>query len=860
MKKSRITLLLILILCLALSFSAFAGCTTPGGTPGGTPDNPDNPSDPSTTAVYLTGISVTKPPKTAYFVGEELSLAGAEAIAHYSDGTTKTVALTESMIDASAVDTDVVGTYTVLVSYTEGDVTVKGSFTVAVAVKVISVEGVKLSVDKTTLDIGDTAKASATVSPADATDASVIYSSSNSSIVAIDAAGNIVAKGAGEATISVTTLDGFKSASVKVTVNAPVYVPPYTLVKTFAELKDAVANVASGEQIRLGADIVWDDDAVITIEAKELLLNLNGFNVTNMGSFALTVAGGAKVTIDDLSALKNGSMTTAEGVDDQAKMIKVDGASLTLAAGTFNTKMGLAVYGTFEAQTGTYSYLNVGADAVVNQSSEDYPYCIYLGYEVVGGARAANGIVVDIYGTVNGAFTLNGLVKAHDQGAPVVNFYDGCVVEAKESGAVYGAGYAIWNVYGGTIVGESNAFGMKAGQLNISGGTVKATGTLSIPTDPHGNGINASGCAIQLESNAGYAGKIEVSITGGTIESANGHAIYEYGTAAGQIKSIDVAGATFKTAGSIFNVTEHCDGVVDVVGEYEDLGFVASIGTKFYTSLDAALAVAKDLADATIDLYADATITNAVTVAGNLTLNTNGFNVDAGAIVANRPFHMGAGASLTINANGSTFTVGEYGLVNVPVDVANVSIALNGGAYVGETANGALIRLRQGNGTVAVALHNMSYDDETGYIISGDGFDGTGTILVKDSAFNANAGFAISSDGTLEMEITGCEIETNGVALESCAMITTISDCTITVAPGVTISTAPSAAVAASHGGTVIVENCTIDGTMEAVYSTYSSGANGQSTISAKNNTLAGTIVYTQVSMDYTGDNSITIE
>ena len=82
-------------------------------------------------AVTLTGISVTAPEKTTYTVGEELTLDGLKVTASYSDNTGKDV--TEAAdVDTSACDMNAAGTYTVTVSYTEGEVTKTDSFEITV--------------------------------------------------------------------------------------------------------------------------------------------------------------------------------------------------------------------------------------------------------------------------------------------------------------------------------------------------------------------------------------------------------------------------------------------------------------------------------------------------------------------------------------------------------------------------------------------------------------------------------------------------------------------------------------------------------------------------------------------------------
>ncbi|MCD7841999.1 MAG: Ig-like domain-containing protein [Lachnospiraceae bacterium] len=81
------------------------------------------------------------------------------------------------------------------------------------------VTGIALSTASLTLDTGSSQTITATVSPANATNTAVSYSSSNTAVATVDTNGKITAVSAGTATITVTAQDGSgKSAAVTVTV------------------------------------------------------------------------------------------------------------------------------------------------------------------------------------------------------------------------------------------------------------------------------------------------------------------------------------------------------------------------------------------------------------------------------------------------------------------------------------------------------------------------------------------------------------------------------------------------------------------------------------------------------------------
>ena len=92
----------------------------------------------------------------------------------------------------------------------------------------VSVTGVTLDKTEVTIEVEDAdVKLVATVLPENAIDKSVTWSSSDESVATVDEEGTVRAVAAGEATITVTTVDGGKTATcdVKVTAPAPILTP-----------------------------------------------------------------------------------------------------------------------------------------------------------------------------------------------------------------------------------------------------------------------------------------------------------------------------------------------------------------------------------------------------------------------------------------------------------------------------------------------------------------------------------------------------------------------------------------------------------------------------------------------------------
>jgi len=105
---------------------------------------------------------------------------------------------------------------------------------------------------------------------------------------------------------------------------------------------------------------------------------------------------------------------------------------------------------------------------------------------------------------------------------------NGGSVTSAHSGAIYHPQTGTLTINGGTVSGYEAGIAMKSGTLTVAGGSVICTGPDSTPTTGYSNGVNASGAAIQIESSADYVGNVVVNVTGGTVKSNNGAAIYEY--------------------------------------------------------------------------------------------------------------------------------------------------------------------------------------------------------------------------------------------------------------------------------------------------------------------------------------------
>ena len=185
----------------------------------------------------------------------------------YWTSSDQTVATVDNTGKVSAVK---VGSATITVTTEDGGKTATCSVTVKE--KVYPVTGVTL--DKTSVELteGDVTVFTATVTPSNASNKNVYWTSSDSSVATVDNAGKVTAVKAGSATITVTTEDGGKTATCKVTVKKKIYpVTGVTLDKTSTELTEGDVTILTATVNPFNAsnkNVYWtsSDQSVATVD------------------------------------------------------------------------------------------------------------------------------------------------------------------------------------------------------------------------------------------------------------------------------------------------------------------------------------------------------------------------------------------------------------------------------------------------------------------------------------------------------------------------------------------------------------------------------------------------------------------
>ena len=291
-------------------------------------------------------------------------------------------------------------------------------------------------------------------------------------------------------------------------------------VKAYKTLADAVAVAQDGQTVRLLADVA---ESSIKVNAN-ITIDLNKMTVT--GSFVtygeVTIQNG---TIDVPNGKTNyayGKLTLAD-VDITGKA-----ASSSLLSVNYNGSV------------------TIDKDSTIVADSEQghFPAVFIKGQDDRGKTYAPE---LNIYGTVQSAKTPAIQGNGTDRGVSHVNVFEGAVVKS-ETLAIYLPQPCEVNITGGLVEGYCG-IGIKSGTLNISGGTVRGVANDNVIGDEYSqtNGISYDGSAIMIDSYIGYAGQVQINISGNAVvESKYSTAIREIGNDKSQtnLVGLDITGGT----------------------------------------------------------------------------------------------------------------------------------------------------------------------------------------------------------------------------------------------------------------------------------------------------------------------------
>ena len=208
----------------------------------------------------------------------------------------------------------------------------------------VCVSAVTLDTNSITLVEGDSQTLTATISPSNAENQKVLWSSSNSSVATVKE-GVVTAIKPGSATITVKSDDGGKTATCEVTVNAKVYpVTSIVLDKTSHEMTE-------GDEFTLTATINPSNATNKNVSWKSS--NTSVATVSN-GKVTAVKAGSATITV----TTEDGSKTATCEVTVNAKVYPVTSVSLSKSSATLTEGESLTLTATVNPSNATNK--NVG--------------------------------------------------------------------------------------------------------------------------------------------------------------------------------------------------------------------------------------------------------------------------------------------------------------------------------------------------------------------------------------------------------------------------------------------------------------------------------------------------------------------
>lgn len=288
----------------------------------------------------------------------------------------------------------------------------------------------------------------------------------------------------------------------------------------YETLAEAVAAAQDGQTVRLLADVA---ESSIKVNAN-ITIDLNKMTVT--GSFVtygeVTIQNGTIDVPDGKTNYAYGKLTLAD-VDITGKA-----ASSSLLSVNYNGSV------------------TIDKDSTIVADSEQghFPAVFIKGQDDSGKTYAPE---LNIYGTVQSAKTPAIQGNGTDRGVSHVNVFEGAVVKS-ETLAIYLPQPCEVNITGGLVEGYCG-IGIKSGTLNISGGTVRGVAKDNVIGDEYSqtNGISYDGSAIMIDSYIGYAGQVQINISGNAVvESKYSTAIREIGNDKSQtnLVGLDITGGT----------------------------------------------------------------------------------------------------------------------------------------------------------------------------------------------------------------------------------------------------------------------------------------------------------------------------
>lgn len=308
----------------------------------------------------------------------------------------------------------------------------------------------------------------------------------------------------------------------------------YYYCKTLAE---AVAAAEEGDTVTLLADV--SVEATIVVE-KAITLDLNGFDIAS-GVAVLKIVNAGEVTITDrtqapgtIASSVSGNTIDSEGTDLTIENVTIEnsGSGYTIVFRGNQTPSAAA-----EADPSTFNTLTLDHAKV-------------------------NAYMVAISGNGSADKTWSGTIIRIENSQIV----------AQNGTGIYHPQYGIVNVSGNSAISGGTGIEMRAGELNVNGGTITGTWeqfTIYDDASAVGGGTTIDGAAVAISQHTTNL-PIRVTINGGTLlaTGVDGKSLYEVDLYDEKVADIAISlmGGTFENAVESENVTGFIHG-----GQYKVL-------------------------------------------------------------------------------------------------------------------------------------------------------------------------------------------------------------------------------------------------------------------------------------------------
>ncbi len=220
------------------------------------------------TTVAVTGVTLDNT-KLSIVVGKTANLVATVAPA---DATNKKVTWTSSKPAITTVDNNgkvtakTVGTTTITVKTEDGNKTA----TCEVTVTSVKVNSIELAPKTLSLETGKTATLVANISPANAANKNVTWTSSKEAVATVDNNGKVTALAVGTTTITVKTEDGNKTATCEVMVTSvkvnSIELAPKTLSLETGKTATLVANISPANAANKNVTWTSSKEAIATVD------------------------------------------------------------------------------------------------------------------------------------------------------------------------------------------------------------------------------------------------------------------------------------------------------------------------------------------------------------------------------------------------------------------------------------------------------------------------------------------------------------------------------------------------------------------------------------------------------------------